>query len=278
MISKNLRKRNNPYKKKNNSKIIKNLLIALVVIVPATYGYLNLVRLKPTKEKKTELKVEMGDNPVEKKVKIIIKADGGLNLRKDAEKNSEKIGVIPDGTKLEAKKELGGWYNVDFGGKNGWISKDFTILDKGKVQDATADWLSFSSDTYSFSVKYPRDWTYKDYGATEGTDSIGFVAFSFSELPKEVTPGTLVFIPIEIKILSKPQVELEAPYKSMANKVVSEVDISSEKGVKYVYTDTTDNTEKTKVFFTYNEKTYVISENGGYQKDLENFLKTFKLK
>ncbi|PIZ00509.1 hypothetical protein COY62_02275 [bacterium (Candidatus Howlettbacteria) CG_4_10_14_0_8_um_filter_40_9] len=279
MLSKNLQRKTATRRQAKISKSGKKFALILIIVLPVTYGLFNLMHLKSTATKKEDLKVEMGDRPIEKKVNIMIKADGGLNMRKDRNVNAEKVGKIPNGTKLEAKQEIEGWYFVSFDGAEGWISKEYTELaDVAKVADPSADWLSFTSDAYAFSAKYPRDWSYKDYGMTLGGESLGFVAFSFSELPAAIPQGSPLFVPIEVKLSTTPQATLQAPYDTMAQKTVSELDISGAKAVKYVYTDTTDNTEKTKIFFSYKGKTYAVAENGGYGEDLDRFLKTFKLK
>lgn len=278
MLSKTLQKRKLKGRKSLKVSIIKKLIIAVLIVGPVAYGVTNLMKLKPEEPKTEEIKVEMGDQPVEKKLNIVIQAEGGLNFRKDPDINAEKIGTIPDGTKLEAKQELEGWYNVDYDGKNGWISKEFTVLEEQVVPDATSEWLGFTSDVYGFTIKYPRDWSYRDYGLTLGGESLGFVAFSFSELPVEIPSGSPLFVPIEVKLSTTPQAQLQAPLDTIPNKTVEEVDISGAKGIKYVYTDTADNTQKTKIFFTHKEKTYIIAENGGYAEDLNTFLTTFKLK
>lgn len=278
MLSKTTQRKRQSSKQKLGSNILKKAFILLLIVGPITYGVSNIIRLKPEEPKKEELKVEMGDQPVEKKLNIVITADGGLNFRKDPDVGAEKIGTIPDGTKLEAKQELEGWYNVDFDGKNGWISKEFAVLEEEVKPDITEEWLNFTSDLYAFTAKYPRDWSYRDYGLTLGGESLGFVAFSFSELPVEIPSGSPLFVPIEVKLSTTPQAELQAAYDTIVNKTVFEVEISGIKGVKYVYTDSSDNTEKTKIFFTHKEKAYIISENGGYGEDLEKFLTTFVLK
>lgn len=278
MLSKNLRQKRNMMKKKERKDLLRKFSIVVLVSLPLTYGFLKLSRLKGNDKKKEEIKIETGDKPVEKKINIIVKADGGLNLRKDRNAKAEKLGMIPDGTKLEAKQEMEGWYLVDFGGKTGWILKEFTNIEGEAPTDPTTDWLSFSSEAYSFTIKYPRDWSYKDYGISQGGESLGFVAFSFSELPAEIPAGSPLFVPIDIKLSTKALEEAEGPYKGMAQKTSSEVAISGQKAVKYTYTDSLDNTEKTKIFFSYKGKTYIISENGGYQEDLDRFLKTFNLK
>lgn len=279
MLSKNLQRKTTLRRRINIKASGKKFALVLIIALPVSYGLFNLLNLSTGTKGKEDLKVEMGDRPIEKKVNIVIKADGGLNMRKDRNVNAEKVGKIPNGTKLEAKQEIEGWYLVSYDGAEGWISKEYTELaDVAKAADPSADWLSFTSDAYGFSVKYPRDWSYKDYGMTLSGESLGFVAFSFSELPATIPQGSPLFVPIEVKLSTTPQATLQAPYDSLVQKTVSEVEISGLKAVKYIYTDTADNTEKTRIFFSSGGKTYMLAENGGYQEDLDRFIKTFQLK
>ncbi|MCL4386920.1 MAG: SH3 domain-containing protein [Patescibacteria group bacterium] len=263
------------YPLSQNKKLIRYFTLFLVVFIPLFLGYSSLKNLwfkKGDLEKKT---VDTGDRPLEKSLNVIVKADGGLNFRKEADKDSEKIGEIPDGTKLAVKKELNGWYQVEFNGKEGWISKEFTIIEEAAPKDeATKDWPEFNGAGYGFRIQYPLSWSYQDYGATP--DGEASVAFSFSKLPAKLPPGSVFFAPIEIKISPKPQAILEDPYKKLVTKTVSEVVISGLKGVKYLYIDNTDQTEKTKIFLTVGAKSFVFSENGGYQTELDQMLKTYK--
>lgn len=258
-------------------KMIKYFTIMLIVLVPLFFAYQGINNIKPKKDEVQKTKVETGDRPIEKELKISIKADGGLNFRKEAKKDAEKIGKIPDGTKLTVKKEIEGWYQVEFEGKEGWIAKEFTVTEEKAVEEqkeneAAKDWLDFNPP-YDFSLKYPTGWSAQDYGKQLDGDSI--VGFSFSQLPTTLQPG--FFMPIDVRISERARDLLESPLKSLQQKTVSDVDISGIKGVKYLYTDTSDSTEKTKIILTVKSKTLVISENGGYGTELEQILKTFKI-
>lgn len=256
-------------------KMIRYFTIFIIVLVPVLFAYQGIKNIKPKKGELNNINVATGDQPVEKSFSVVIKADGGLNFRKEPKKDAEKIGKIPDGTKLTVKKEIDGWYQIDFESKEGWIAKEFTVTEESqketeKQNEATKDWLEFKNA--NFSLKYPVGWSSQDYGAVADGDAT--VGFSFSQLPSAL--GTGFFIPVDIKVSPKPRDQLEAASKALAQKTVSEIDISGVKGVKYLYTDSADSTEKTKVFLTVGSKSYVISENGGYGSELEEMLKTFK--
>jgi len=255
-------------------KRIKYFTIFIIVLVPLYFGYTGINNIKPKKNLEKN-QVETGDRPLEKELVVMINADGGLNFRKEANKNSEKIGEIPNRTKLTVKKELSGWYFISYNEKEGWIAKEFTVLEEAvkKEEEEVTGLPEFNGLAYGFRLKYPVGWSVKDYGiASDGDAKVGL---SFSELPSTLMTG--FFIPIDIKITAKTREESEAVYKNLANKTVAEVDISGVKGVKYVYTDSIDGTEKAKVFLTISGKTVVISENGGYGQELEQIIKTFKV-
>lgn len=58
-----------------------------------------------------------------------------------------------------------------------------------KEDEGTKDWKTFSSSEYGFSIKYPKDWVYKDYGKKpEGSKMVGF-ADKESNLAPEQSDG-----------------------------------------------------------------------------------------
>lgn len=266
------------YRKTNfdeaRQKKLRYFTIFLIIFVPLYFGYVGIKNISPKKDEIKKVNIETGDQPLEKEIKIVVKADGGLNFRKEADKDSEKIGRIPDGTKLTVKKEIDGWYFVNFEGKDGWIAKEFTSPEEEVKQDeAVKGWPEFNGAAYGFKVKYPLGWSVQDYGGSGDNDAV--IGFSFSELPSTFQSG--FFMPIDIKISSKQRESLETPYKNLPQKTVQEVDISGVKGVRYIYTDNADSTEKSKLFINIGAKTAVLSENGGYGQELEQLIKTFKI-
>ena len=46
-----------------------------------------------------------------------------LNFR--AAPNGSKIGLIPQGTPVDALDRQGDWFMVDYGGRHGWIHADY---------------------------------------------------------------------------------------------------------------------------------------------------------
>ncbi len=73
--------------------------------------------------------------------------------------------------------------------EKGGTTEVTTILEKKIPQidetDETSDWKTFTSTDYGFSIKYPPNWVYKDYGKLpEGSKMVAF-ADKTSNLPAE---------------------------------------------------------------------------------------------
>lgn len=67
---------------------------------------------------------------------VRVTASSGLNLRDNpGTSGTNVLTVIPSGTRLTVTDEKNGWYHVEYNGKSGWISADYTV----KVQDVTPD-------------------------------------------------------------------------------------------------------------------------------------------
>ena len=57
--------------------------------------------------------------------KAIVKADPSLNIRQGAGLDYDKIGQIPNGTKIDVTGECNGWARVTYSGKTGWVSMEY---------------------------------------------------------------------------------------------------------------------------------------------------------
>lgn len=60
------------------------------------------------------------------RIEVIQTPQGFLRVRQDASTNSPEIGRVKTGDKLEVIQETIGWIKVNFEGKQGWISADYT--------------------------------------------------------------------------------------------------------------------------------------------------------
>lgn len=63
-----------------------------------------------------------------KKNKIGIVTAKKLNVRKDPEKGDNVIKVITKGTRVVIKKELLGWYRIQFDNKFGFVMSEFVDI------------------------------------------------------------------------------------------------------------------------------------------------------
>lgn len=82
------------------------------------------------------------------KAKVI---GGGLNLRAQPSKNSDRLDQIPEGTILDVTDEMQEWAKVSYKGLDGWVMKEFLQKEDDmvsvpraeleKIYDAVGDWL-----------------------------------------------------------------------------------------------------------------------------------------
>lgn len=57
--------------------------------------------------------------------KILVKTTAAVNLRAEADKDSEPITVVPEGTELIVISELNGWAQVDYAGYSGYVYTEY---------------------------------------------------------------------------------------------------------------------------------------------------------
>ena len=72
----------------------------------------------------------------------IVQVTGYLNMRKEPETGSHVVGKMPDGSACEIQKTLDGWYFVNSGGIEGYVSADFVLTGeeaKAKAMELVAD-------------------------------------------------------------------------------------------------------------------------------------------
>lgn len=269
MLSRNLYKlKKAPLGEKRKKLIISSILAISIFFI--IYGLYSFNKIKPANGEKVEIKLETGDRPLKKNETVYIKADGGLSLRKERDKSSEKLAVIPNNTKLEATEELDGWYKVNYEGKEGWIAKKFTTLE-APAEDVYKDWSLYTGTGYK--IKYPLGWKVKNYGQT-GENVSSLVAFSNSDLPETIPANAEFIAPIFVKVTTKTLEEVKKDYASISGVKVEELKIGSVAATKYTYTSEFSNTEMTGVVIGAGSKTIVLDESGGYGEDLANMIKT----
>lgn len=272
MLSRNLYKvKKAPLSDKRKKAIISVVLVFSLFFI--VYGLYSFKRFTPSTSGKQEIKQDIGDRPLKKSLIVYINADKGLSLRKDRDQNSERLAVIPDKTKLETLEELEGWYKVNYGGKEGWIAKQYVTLDEPAV-DQFKDWSKFSG---AFTIKYPLGWKIKDYGANEASKVSSLVAFSNQELPETIPEGSDFLAPVTVKVSSLTFDEAKKNYSSISGVAVEPISIGGLNGEKYTYISAYSNTQMTGIVVSDGNKVVIFDEGGGYAEDLMNMIKTFSL-
>lgn len=246
-------------------------VLGLIFIVIVFYGIYNLKKVVPSNKEKISIKVESGDRPMAKKLNVAINTGGGpLNIRKDHDEKSEKIGQIPDKTKVEVSEEIDGWYKIAYNGKEGWISKKYTVLETDapapKAEDA--DWQVFKGSGYTF--KYPKDWNVQNYS---GLDGSVWIAISNNQLPTEAPKGSY-FVPTELKVYAVDK-KPTGGFRTDASTKKEPINVGGAAGTKYNYVNADTSTEINVVEFEHGGAVYNFYDNGGYLEDLNKILGTF---
>jgi len=76
-------------------------------------------------------------------------ANGGLNMRNDPSLNGEIITLVPNGTKLDLETSgTNGWLKTTYGGKTGYVAKDYVSLDLNYLDGAYTDKNNTSTNNY----------------------------------------------------------------------------------------------------------------------------------
>lgn len=246
-------------------------VLGFIFVLIVLYGIYNLKKVVPDNQEKIPLKVQTGDQPMAKKISVIINTGGGpLNIRKDHDSNSEKVGQIPDKTKVEVQEEIDGWYKINYNGTEGWISKKYTITEDSaqKTQQTDTNTQNFQGSGYTF--KYQKDWNIQNYS---GLDGSVWVALSNNQLPGEAPKGSY-FIPLELKVYSSEK-KPAGGFRTDATAKKEPVNVGGVGGTRYTYINSDTSTEINVVEFERAGTVYDFYENGGYLEDLNKVLSTF---
>lgn len=57
----------------------------------------------------------------------VVQVSGYLNMRKKPESSSQVVGKLMDGSACEVQESLDGWYHVNSGGIDGYVSSEYVI-------------------------------------------------------------------------------------------------------------------------------------------------------
>lgn len=88
---------------------------------------------------------------------VVVTNCNNLNVRTGPNANYEQIGQLPVGTKVTVLEESGGWYRINYNGRDGWISGDYTYK-PGEVSEAGQKAANKARELYT---KYVAEgWTY----------------------------------------------------------------------------------------------------------------------
>lgn len=243
------------------------IIFTLIVI----FGIYNLKKVVPGNKEKIPVKVQTGDQPMAKKINVVINTGGGpLNIRKDHDAKSEKVGEIPDKTKVEVQEEIDGWYKISYNGKDGWISKKYTTTEDSAQTQAQTDTNTQAFQGSGYSFKYPKDWYVQNYS---GLDGSVWVALSNNQLPTEAPKGSY-FIPLELKVYSSDK-KPTGGFRTDASAKKEPVTVGGVSGTKYTYRNSDTSTEISVVEFERAGTLYDFYDNGGYGNDLNKILETF---
>jgi len=246
----------------------------LLLLVGVVFAY-NLTNKKSSDSGKVEIKLDTGDRPIAKEDPVYVNADGGLSLRSDRNPNSQRMELIPNGTKLVATQELDGWYQVSYNDKTGWVSKQYTTK-IAPAEDPAKDWGIFTS-TSGYKVKYQTGWKAQDYGKNELLKASSLVAFSNLDLPSTIPAGSEFIAPVTIAVSTKSLDEAGKTFSTIAGVQTEAISVGGLPGTKYTYTSTTSNTQMTAIVVAGSGKVFILSEGGGYAEDLLKMAATFTI-
>lgn len=255
-------------KKKISPKLLKNKKViyigaAVLIFIFAAYGVINLSRIASIGEEKQELKLETGDRPLPQKLSLWVSAPGGLNMRKEPNTKAGILILIPNGTALSAEESRDDWYKVTYMEKTGWISKKY-ITTEPPAEDPIKDWKTFQNKDAAYSVRYPIDWVYQNYGANPATNSLNYVGFGMG-LSAELNPSSLP--PVIIRQSSRAVADLEAEYAKMPSAVSEPVTISGVAGKKFTFNSSA-GVQLTVYLIGRGAGSYIFEETGGYADEL----------
>jgi len=267
------RMKRGPLSNKRNRAILGG--VAAVAVLAIGISAYNLFKPKTVNSSKEEIKLETGDRPIAKSVDVYVNADGGLSLRADMNATSQRLELIPNGTKLTASEELDGWYHVTYNNKTGWISKQYTTT-AAPAADPTAGWATFTS-TLGYKIEYQTGWKAQDYGANTTLKATSLVAFSNQDLPVTIPAGSEFIAPVTVVVSTKTIAEASASYSTIAGVQAEAASVAGIAATKYTYTSASSNTQMTAIVFAAGGKVFIFSEGGGYADDLLKMAATFTI-
>lgn len=249
---------------------------SLLILVPVFLGFVgfagyNLYRVLPIKNQKMEIKYETGDRPLPQVTALWVTADGGLYLREESQPKGKILILIPNGTKLEATEVKDDWYKVTYMEKTGWVSKNY-VTTQAPAEEPTKNWNTYTDKNYSYSVRYPKDWVYVDYGENPATNSKSYIAFG-QQLAPQLDPINLP--PVILRVSNESAEKINGDYNSRGG-TAEAVTVSTLSGTRYTY-NSSSGIQMTAYVVARGTVTFIIEETGGYSDDLGRLVGTINL-
>jgi hypothetical protein len=245
--------------------------ILFLTLLLGGYGLVNLMKVVPSSKEKSEIKLETGDRPLPQKKKLWVVAEGGLYLRAEANAKAKILILIPNRTTLEAEETQGEWYRVSYMNKTGWVNRGF-VTTEAPAEDPAKDYKTLIEKGSGFSIRYPKDWVYQNYGENPASGAIAFFAFG-PQLPPQLDPNNLP--PIILRISSKEFGVILAQYKSLGA-VEEDASVSGLAAKKFIYNAST-GVQMTAYVVAKGGSVYILEETGGYSDELELMVKDLTL-
>lgn len=265
--------RSNKKGKKNYPKIV-FLVVIIAVIAFGAYGAFNLFNLAPREEDKKEIILETGDRPLPEEVKIRVVASGGLNMRSEPNTKSSILTIIPNNTELIAIEIDGEWYRVSFNNQTGWVHNDFVknLNEDSPIEEETLNWKRYSDSKFGYSILYPNDWVYRDFGSNQAANLLGYIGFG-SQLPESIDPERIP--PIVIKITNQPLEEVLVLYQKRTDATKETRDILGSLATRYTFIATS-GIQMNAYIIKVQGRTLILEESGGYLGELSKMASSLK--
>lgn len=174
---------------------------------------------------------------------------------------------------------VGTWYYLTIGQKDSGGQSNLTWKETGSEE--TKDWKTYKNDKYKYSIKYPKNWVYKDYEQVGGSAMVAF-ADTEAGLPPEQSDA---FAIIDISVISDKINEstlTQSPDKLKKESITVGKDI---RGTKYTLLPGRENDmggDMKEVIIELNESVdgkylHLVNNGDKFSEIFEKILKTFKL-
>jgi len=168
-----IKKPKKPFPLKTVLIVVVTILLTTALVLGGVYYYMNYYNKKEEPKTEETQKVEEPKTEATNEENIAYVTElTGLNLREEPNPSATLIVLMPFGSKLKVLKEENGWLQVEYDGKTGWCSKEFT---------ASVNPMVYNDKTYGYEITFPSGWeTYKLFPISniEGAEAAYYVALA----------------------------------------------------------------------------------------------------